>query len=93
MVTNRLAGEHLEMALRQRWAAQIEHTVTKPHEHGTVWGDAKPDKLVVDLDDNIWLVDVGGGLPRDGSSRPCFIQKRETSNCMHALAKMKEGLR
>jgi tRNA A-37 threonylcarbamoyl transferase component Bud32 len=78
------------MALKQRRAAQIEHTVTTLHEHGTVWGDAKPDNLVVDLDGKIWVVDVGGGLT-EGWVEPSMFHTEERD--LHALAKMKEGLR
>ncbi|KAK3299654.1 uncharacterized protein B0H64DRAFT_317228 [Chaetomium fimeti] len=89
IVTDRLPGERPEMVRRQRWAAQVEHTVTMLHQHGIVWGDAKPDNIVVDQDDNTWLLDFGGGIT-EGWVEPSMFHTKEGD--LHAVAKMKEGL-
>ena len=31
------------------------------HEAGIVWGDAKAANILVDMDDNAWIIDFGGG--------------------------------
>lgn len=46
---------------RQNWIAQIRQTVNRLHEIGPVWGDGKIDSVIVDRDDNAWLIDFGGG--------------------------------
>lgn len=74
---------------RRKWAAQIEHTVKELHRHGVVWGDAKPDKVVIDTDDNAWVLDFGGG-GTEGWMEPSMFQTKEGD--LHAVAKMKDML-
>ncbi|KAI9824721.1 MAG: hypothetical protein M1819_000816, partial [Sarea resinae] len=45
---------------RETWMEQIERIVCYIHRNGEVWGDAKPDNLLLDKDDNVWLIDFGG---------------------------------
>ncbi|KAF5971648.1 cocaine esterase [Fusarium bulbicola] len=47
--------------LRERWAQQVSDTVRQLHAAGIVWGDAKPDNVLVDQENNAWLIDFGGG--------------------------------
>ncbi|KAH6637290.1 hypothetical protein F5144DRAFT_620316 [Chaetomium tenue] len=90
IVTNNFPGERPAMALRQQWAAQMEHTVATLHEHGIVWGNAKPDHLLVDLEDNLWLLGFGGQLTLEGWMDPSLMETKEGD--LAAVAKMKEGL-
>jgi serine/threonine protein kinase len=46
---------------REKWAAQIRETVDRLHEMGVVWGDGKPRNVVIDSNDDAWLIDLGGG--------------------------------
>jgi Protein kinase domain len=45
---------------REKWANQIIQTVEQIHEIGVIWGDAKAANILIDVDDNAWLVDFGG---------------------------------
>lgn len=47
--------------LKLQWATQVEESVNELHKAGLVWGDVKPDNVLVDKQDNAWLVDFGGG--------------------------------
>ncbi|KAI8725457.1 Protein kinase domain-containing protein [Fusarium sp. LHS14.1] len=47
---------------KQKWASQIRESVQLLHKHGIVWGDAKPCNVVIDEQDNAWLIDFGGGF-------------------------------
>lgn len=47
--------------IRQRWAGQTKRTVKALHAIGVVWGDAKPDNIVIDLNEDAWVIDLGGG--------------------------------
>jgi serine/threonine protein kinase len=46
---------------REKWAAQIRETVDQLHEMGLVWGDGKPSNVIIDSNDNAWLIDLAGG--------------------------------
>ncbi|KAH8805502.1 hypothetical protein F5884DRAFT_860107 [Xylogone sp. PMI_703] len=48
-------------ALRSKWASQIKETVEMLHEIGVVWGDGKADNVLIDVNDDAWLIDFGGG--------------------------------
>jgi serine/threonine protein kinase len=53
--------ENTESEQRQKWFSQIEETVRQLHENGIVWGDIKPNNVLIDKEDNAWVVDFGGG--------------------------------
>lgn len=46
---------------RRKWVSQIEDTARKLHENGIVWGDVKPNNVLIDEEDNAWVIDFGGG--------------------------------
>ncbi|KAF1846718.1 uncharacterized protein K460DRAFT_367460 [Cucurbitaria berberidis CBS 394.84] len=52
------ASEHI---LRERWLKQITHSLKELHTHQIVWGDAKPDNVLIDVHDDAYLIDFGGG--------------------------------
>jgi serine/threonine protein kinase len=45
---------------RLRWSMQIQNCVKCLHEAGVVWGDAKPENVLVDMKGDAWLIDFGG---------------------------------
>ncbi|KAK3293093.1 uncharacterized protein B0H64DRAFT_205957 [Chaetomium fimeti] len=47
--------------LRQRWASQIQDTVAQLHNAGLVWGDARADHVMIDKNNDAWLISLGGG--------------------------------
>ena len=49
------------MEIRKRLWTQIDGTVKALHDMGIVWGDVKPDNVLVDKDDNAYIIDFGGG--------------------------------
>jgi hypothetical protein len=52
---------HTPIPLRQRWARQIQETVEQLHGAGLVWGDAKAENVMIDKNNDAWLIDFGGG--------------------------------
>ncbi|KAI1099213.1 hypothetical protein F4804DRAFT_349567 [Jackrogersella minutella] len=46
---------------REKWAAQIRETVDQLHDIGVVWGDGKTSNVIIDNNDDAWLIDFGGG--------------------------------
>lgn len=46
---------------REKWMQQLRATVKRLHGGGVVWGDVKPDNVLVDSNSDIWVIDFGGG--------------------------------
>ena len=44
--------------------SQIRETVTALHELDIVWGDVKPDNVLIDNDNNAVVIDLEGGTTR-----------------------------
>jgi serine/threonine protein kinase len=88
-VTGNLKSGISDPLLRRKWAAQVEHIVKELHRHGVVWGDAKPDNVVIDVDENAWVLDFGGG-GTPGWMEPSMFQTREGD--LHAVKRMRDGL-
>ncbi|KAL4904459.1 hypothetical protein BDW74DRAFT_154898 [Aspergillus multicolor] len=59
--------DHLKPSLsdRRRWYAQISDAVHALHRRGLIWGDAKPDNVVIDEKGDAVLLDFEGGWTRD----------------------------
>ena len=55
------AAEDASAAQRASWAAQVRRTVEGLHELGVIWGDAKPDNVLVDSKGRAWVIDFNGG--------------------------------
>lgn len=47
--------------IRQKVGRQIKETVEILHGIEVIWGDAKPSNVVIDLNNDAWLIDFGGG--------------------------------
>ncbi|KAJ3541806.1 hypothetical protein NM208_g4429 [Fusarium decemcellulare] len=47
--------------LRWKWADHIRETVDKLHKIGVIWGGGKASDVIVDGNDDIWLIDFAGG--------------------------------
>ncbi|KAF5685732.1 hypothetical protein FDENT_6067 [Fusarium denticulatum] len=46
---------------KAKWASQIRQTIELLHQHGLVWGNGKTGNIIIDEQDNAWLIDFGGG--------------------------------
>ena len=56
--------------LGQQWATQVHDIVAKLHDAGIIWGDAKPENILIDQNNDAWIIDFGGGytdgwVPKD----------------------------
>ncbi len=56
----RLRVENVPRAIRQRWFDDVEAMVRVFHAAGVVWGDAGPENVLVDAEDEVWVVDFAG---------------------------------
>ncbi|KAE8397665.1 hypothetical protein BDV37DRAFT_276723 [Aspergillus pseudonomiae] len=79
----------LSSSLREKWRMQITTTVTKLHEAGIVWGDAKAANILIDSKDNAWVIDFGGGFTEDWVEK----SQMDTIECdLTAVVKIEELL-
>ena len=51
----------IDPSRRERWSSQIQSIVHKLHELDIVWGDAKTANILLDRNDDLWVIDFGGG--------------------------------
>lgn len=49
---------------RQRWMEQLGYTVFQLHASGLTWGRVSPDNIMIDMDDNVWI--IPGSHPSSG---------------------------
>ncbi|OTB01704.1 hypothetical protein M426DRAFT_265610 [Hypoxylon sp. CI-4A] len=53
------------IAEKTKWFQQTEATMRLLHGNGIVWGDAKPDNVVINLAGDAVIIDFGGGYTPD----------------------------
>jgi Lipopolysaccharide kinase (Kdo/WaaP) family len=51
-------------SMRQKWLTQITRSIERLHTCGAVWGDVKPGNVLIDTQDDAYLIDFGGGYTR-----------------------------
>ena len=54
-------GSSTPATLKHQWSIQITDTLIRLHRGGVVWGDAKPDNILIDKHSNAWIIDFEGG--------------------------------
>ncbi|GKZ31959.1 hypothetical protein AbraIFM66950_000958 [Aspergillus brasiliensis] len=52
------------VSMRRKWLDQITRSIERLHNCGVVWGDVKPGNVLIDLQDDAYLIDFGGGYTR-----------------------------
>ncbi|KAH6953456.1 hypothetical protein DER45DRAFT_575905 [Fusarium avenaceum] len=76
--------------IRQRWAEQVHDMVNQLHAAGIIWGDAKPDNVLIDNSNDAWLIDFGGGYTNG------WVPKELSGSMegdLHALQKIERFLK
>ena len=68
--------------LRKQWDIQVTSTLDRLHEAGIVWGDVKAGNVLIDEEENAWVVDFGGGYTQG------WVEKR----CMETVEGDQEGI-
>lgn len=47
-------------SIREQWIGELKLAIDEFHKAGIVWGDVKPDNILVDVKNDLWIVDFGG---------------------------------
>lgn len=68
------AARRASAADKSRWMDQIDETVGELHRHGLVWGDVKPDNVMIAPSGDAAVIDFGGG----GTLQYVDLQLHET---------------
>ncbi|EER43598.1 conserved hypothetical protein [Histoplasma capsulatum H143] len=42
--------------LWETWIHQLEEMINEVHKAGSIWGDAEPDNVLIDMDNNLWII-------------------------------------
>lgn len=53
---------HATQKDRERWFDQVQGALEQLHCLGLSWGDVKPDNVLIDVDGNAHVIDLGGGF-------------------------------
>ena len=86
---NGAEGRSLSVTSCQRWCHDIENMIHILHKRDFVWGDVSPNNMIIDEDENVWIIDFGGGYT-EGWVEP---EDRETKKGdLQGLERIKEYL-
>ncbi len=65
----------IEPSRREKWCLQIQSIVNQLHAVDVVWGDVKTANILLDRNDDLWVVDFGGGATRGWIDRELIETK------------------
>ncbi|KAL2752069.1 hypothetical protein ACRALDRAFT_2114208 [Sodiomyces alcalophilus JCM 7366] len=74
-------------SLRGKWAEQVKESVSELHKAGLIWGDVKPHNVLIDTNNDAWLIDFGGSYTEG------WVNKNEAGTMegdLHGLARILE---
>ena len=75
------------LSSRQQWIDQLRHTVSQLHASGLGWSGAGPDQVLIDMDDNAWV--IPGGCTQDKYD---LWNRSPVARDLYALEVMEKGL-
>lgn len=52
--------DNAPVSAKMKWIGQVEATVTRLHDVGIIWGDVKPDSVIINPDGDAILADFRG---------------------------------
>lgn len=88
-LSNVVAGATAEK--RQKWACQIRQSIELLHQNGLIWGNGKPSNIVIDKQDNAWLIDFGGGYTRGWIDEELAETKQGDKQALQKITELLSG--
>ncbi|CAJ0546764.1 Ff.00g013910.m01.CDS01 [Fusarium sp. VM40] len=73
---------------RQKWTSQIRETIESLHKHGLVWGDGKSSNIIIDEQDDAWLIDFGGGSTQGWADEELAETKEGDEQALTKIAQL-----
>lgn len=73
---------------RQRWTVQIRETIDRLHKHGLVWGDGKSSNIIIDEQDDAWLIDFGEGFTQGWVDEELAETKQGDEQALNKIAQL-----
>ncbi|KAF3063021.1 hypothetical protein CFAM422_010303 [Trichoderma lentiforme] len=59
-VLSKARADQSTVQLKARWATQIKGTLEMLHHRNIIWGDVKAENILIDMNNNAWIIDFGG---------------------------------
>jgi hypothetical protein len=77
IVGRMLAGCHREERSRndRRWRCQISESVALLHSLGIMWGDVNETNVIIDHNEEAWLIDLEGGKVQGEGTVPAIFEQ------------------
>lgn len=57
-------GLETPSTLRRKWDMQVTTTLACLHQAHLIWGDVKAANILIDINEDAWIIDFGGGYTR-----------------------------
>ncbi|KAG7419247.1 putative serine/threonine-protein kinase KIN1-like protein [Fusarium oxysporum f. sp. rapae] len=76
---------------KHKWASQVRQTIETIHRHGLIWGDGKPSNIIIDEQDNAWLIDFGGGYRRGWIDEDLAETKEGDEQALEKIVELLSG--
>ncbi|PNP86549.1 hypothetical protein FNYG_00251 [Fusarium nygamai] len=76
---------------KAKWASQVRGTIDALHQHGLIWGNAKTGNIIIDEQDNAWLIDFGGGYTPGWIDEDLAETKEGDEQALEKITKLLSG--
>ncbi|KAF5581285.1 hypothetical protein FPCIR_10278 [Fusarium pseudocircinatum] len=76
---------------KKKWASQVRETIETLHQHGLIWGNGKTGNIIIDEQDNAWLIDFGGGYTQGWIDEELAETKQGDEQALEKITKLLSG--
>ncbi|RBQ80369.1 hypothetical protein FVER14953_12589 [Fusarium verticillioides] len=76
---------------KKKWASQVRQTVELLHQNGLIWGNGSPGNIIINEQDNAWLIDFGGGYTQGWIDEELAETKEGDEQALERIAQLLSG--